>query len=516
MSALSEQKIFAQRKRLPTLLRKKQLHLSRYSPKLVSKTNRRRFVMNNHLDLEDLIKKMKMYQQVLDDIDIGIHVINTEGKTIIYNKKMMEIESMDIEDVLDKNLLDVFSFDKNGNSTLLEALHKGRSIQNAKQSYYNNKGKEITTINNTFPIIDNDIQIGAVEIARDVTKYERLLRENLLKTGDTRFTFESIIGTSYQIQDVIDASKRATRTNSSILIIGETGTGKELFAQSIHNGSNRSSKPFISQNCAAMPDSLIEGILFGTKKGAFTGSIERPGLFEQADGGTLLLDEINSLNPSLQAKLLRVLQEKMVRRVGDTKDREVDVRIIATINEDPIDAISKGRLRKDLYYRLSVVSLFIPPLKERKQDIKELSQFFIDKYNHLFAMNVKSVSDEVLQMFLDYEWPGNVRELEHIIEGSMNLMDHEELISYSYLPIQFRNKSQFKSEKKEVMDIDDLLIQKGKNIKPLEEYMEEAETYYLKKVLQHHDFNITKTADALGMSRQNLQYRIKKWKIRKG
>jgi arginine utilization regulatory protein len=471
--------------------------------------------MNKHQEFKDLLIKNKIYQQVVDEIDIGIHVVNADGKTIIYNKKMKEIESMEMEDVLDKNLLDVFSFGQNSDSTLLEALRKGKSIQNAKQTYYNNKGQEITTINNTFPIIDNEVQIGAVEIARDVTKYERLLRENLLKQGNTRFTFESIIGNSDKIQEVIAASKRATRTNSSILIIGETGTGKELFAQSIHNGSNRSNKPFISQNCAALPDSLIEGILFGTKKGAFTGSIERPGLFEEADGGTLLLDEINSLNPSLQAKLLRVLQEKVVRRVGDTKDREVDVRIIATINEDPIDAISKERLRKDLYYRLSVVTLFIPPLKERKQDINELVQFFIDKYNHLFAMNVKSISEEVLQMFMEYEWPGNVRELEHIIEGSMNLMEHEEIITYSYLPIQFRNKPQFQQELSTTPNDLNLMLQKEKNIRPFEEYMEEAETYYLKRVLQHHNFNITKAAEALGMSRQNLQYRIKKWKIAK-
>jgi arginine utilization regulatory protein len=472
--------------------------------------------MNEEIELEELIQKNKMYQKVLDDIEIGIHVVNAEGKTIIYNKKMMEIESMAMEDVLEKNLLDVFSFTQNGYSTLLEALHNGNSIKNAKQTYYNNKGKEITTINNTFPIIDNGIQIGAVEIARDVTKYERLLRENLFKTGNTKYTFESIIGSSDEIQEVIDASKRATRTNSSILIIGETGTGKELFAQSIHNGSNRMLKPLISQNCAALPDSLIEGILFGTKKGAFTGAVERPGLFEQADGGTLLLDEINSMNPTLQAKLLRVIQEKTFRRIGDTKDREVDVRIIATINEDPIDAISKGRLRKDLFYRLSVVSIFIPPLKERKQDVKDLVQFFIDKYNHLFAMNVKSVSSEVWSMLLEYEWPGNVRELEHIIEGSMNLMEHEEVLTYSFLPIQFRNKPQFQSEKNtKKKDLDELLIQKSRNIIPLEEYMEETETYYLKKVLKHHEFNVTKAAKALGMSRQNLQYRMKKWKIRK-
>ncbi|MBT2689453.1 sigma 54-interacting transcriptional regulator [Bacillus sp. ISL-47] len=469
----------------------------------------------NQLEFEQLQLKNRTFQRILDEIDVGVHVVDDEGKTIIYNRKMAEIEGMDYEDVLDKNLLDVFSFNHNEDSTLLQALQKGRDIKNAKQTYFNNKGQEITTINNTFPLIEENVQIGAMEIARDVTKLEKLIRENMNKRGDTRYTFDSIIGSSDEIREVIEASKRATRTSSSVLVIGETGTGKELFAQSIHNGSSRSSKPFISQNCAALPDSLIEGLLFGTKKGAFTGSIERPGLFEQADGGTLLLDEINSLNPSLQAKLLRVLQEKTVRRIGDTKDRNVDVRIIATINEDPIDAISDGRLRKDLYYRLSVVSLFIPPLRERTIDIRDLAQFFIEKYNQLFGMNVAELDEDVMNKFEQYDWPGNVRELEHIIEGAMNLIDQEEAISYVHLPLHFRNKPQFKEEQNETSTMDDLLIQKNKPIKPLEQYIQEAETYYLKKVLKHHDNNITQAAKSLGMSRQNLQYRLRKYGVKK-
>lgn len=463
----------------------------------------------------ELLQKKIIFEKIINEIDVGVHVVNSGGKTIIYNQKMKDIEGMEIEDVLDKNLLDVFSFNQNEDSTLLAALRNGITIKNAKQTYFNNKGQEITTVNNTFPIIEDGVKIGAMEIARDITKYERLIRENLLKKGPTKYTFDSIIGTSHKIQEVIDASKRATRTNSSVLIIGETGTGKELFAQSIHNGSSRSAKPFISQNCAALPDSLIESLLFGTKKGAFTGSIERPGLFEQADGGTLLLDEINSLNPSLQAKLLRVLQEKTVRRVGDTKDREVDVRIIATINEDPIEAIGKGILRKDLYYRLSVVSLFIPPLRARRNDIEELVYFFIDKYNDLFAMKVKKIDEEVLEKLEQYDWPGNVRELEHIIEGTMNLLEHEDVIAFSHLPIQFRNKPSFKVDSAGTEDLEDLLIQKGRQIKPLDEYMAEAEMYYLRKVLQHHDNNITKTAKTLNMSRQNLQYRLRKYGISK-
>lgn len=221
----------------------------------------------NHREFEQLQMKSKFFQRILDEIDVGVHVVNEEGRTTFYNKKMAQIEGMDYEDVLDKNLLDVFSFNQDEDSTLLQALKNGSKIKNAKQTYFNNKGQEITTINNTFPIMENDEQIGAMEIARDVTKLEKLIRENMNKRGDTRYTFDSIIGSSSEIHEVIEASKRATRTSSSVLIIGETGTGKELFAQSIHNGSSRSSKPFISQNCAALPDSLIEGLLFGTKKG---------------------------------------------------------------------------------------------------------------------------------------------------------------------------------------------------------------------------------------------------------
>lgn len=454
-------------------------------------------------------KFTQIYQKLLDEIDIGVHVIDDAGKTIIYNRKMSEIEGMDAKDVLNKNLLDVFSFDDEQNSTLVQALKKGSITKNAKQTYFNNKGNKITTVNHTFPVVDNKKTIGAIEIAKDITKLERLIHENMLKKGDTKYTFESIIGNSTSIQDVIETSKRATRTTSSVLIVGETGTGKELFAQSIHNGSIRSSKPFISQNCAALPDNLIEGLLFGTKKGAFTGAIERPGLFEQAEGGTLLLDEINSLNPALQAKLLRAIQEKVIRRVGDTKDKEIDVRIIATMNEDPIDAVAHNRLRKDFYYRLSVVSLFIPPLKDRKEDIPLLVQAFIDKYNLLFGMNVHGVDLEVVQKFYDYEWPGNVRELEHMIEGAMNLMDYEDTISFNHLPIQFRKKAHLK-DSNSTKQYYEATSHHVENRKSLKDFMDGAEKFYIEKVLNQTNGNISQAAKILGIKRQSLQYRLRK------
>src|SRR5699024_3571612 len=306
-------------------------------------------------------------------------------------------------------------------------------------------------------------------------------------------------------QTVIEEAKMATRTTSSVLIVGETGTGKELFAQSIHNGSNRSIAPFISQNCAAIPDSLMEGLLFGTKKGAFTGAIDRPGLFEQADGGTLMLDEINSLEPSLQAKLLRVIQEKIIRRGGDTKDKKVDVRIIATINEDPIDAISDNRLRRDLYYRLSVVTLFIPPLRDRKEDIGYLSQSFIKKYNALFQMNIKQINNRVKHLFQQYDWLGNVRELEHAIEGAMNLITDEETIDVHHLPARFRNKISDRQKNNAMSPINTDFQQ------TLHDKMAEVEKNFIQQTLEEHENNISHAAKSLGISRQSLQYRMKKF-----
>ncbi|WP_141432090.1 sigma-54-dependent Fis family transcriptional regulator [Bacillus sp. 03113] len=455
-----------------------------------------------------------IYKKIMENVNVGIHAVDKTGNTIIYNEKMMQIESMNEHDVLNKNLLDAYKFTENQQSTLVKALQYGTETVNVKQTYFNNRGKEITTINNTFPIIEDDSILGAVEIAQDVTKLERLIRENMKQKGNTRFTFDSIIGHSQPIKEVVENAKRATRTSSYVLIVGETGTGKELFAQSIHNGSTRSSAPFISQNCAALPDNLIESLLFGTKRGAFTGATDRPGLFEQAEGGTLLLDEINSLNPNLQAKLLRVLQEKTVRRIGDTVDKHVNVRVIANINEDPIDAIANNRLRKDLYYRLGVVTLFIPPLRERKEDILPLTNFFIHKYNELFQMDVKAVDAAVMSSFLEYEWPGNVRELEHVIEGAMNMVMDEETIHYSHLPFHYRSKFQLKEHILPAASAESFVYDTNFDSSlSLKEQLLLFEATYIKKLLKQHNYNITNTAKVLGITRQSLQYRMKRLDI---
>jgi len=453
-----------------------------------------------------------IYEFLVNHLDEGIHVVDASGKTVIYNLKMADMESMATTDVLNKDVLDVFTFPDEGYSTLLHALQTGGSTFNVKQTYYNVKGESVTTINNTMPIVLNGEICGAVEIARDITQIERI-QETILKRGERRYTFDSLIGVSSNIVEVMQHAKRAARTNSPILIVGETGTGKELFAQSIHNASPRSGGPFISQNCAALPEELIEGVLFGTMQGAFPGAIDRPGLLEQADGGTILIEELNSLSLTLQTKLLRVIEEKTIKRLGDTEDRTVDVRIITIIHEDPLDEVSKGRLRKDLYYRLSVVTLFLPSLRERQADIPDLTKFFVGKYNDLFGMQVQGVSDEVMKYFLAYEWPGNVRELENTIEGAMNMTTDYGDIEVVHLPMHIRRRvhsldDTAKSSLGRSSYFDYGAVIQERN---LQHQLAQFERAYVMKVMTQHEGNVSATARALGVSRQSLQYRLRKW-----
>ncbi|MCU7661858.1 sigma-54 interaction domain-containing protein [Bacillus thuringiensis] len=457
------------------------------------------------INFKQIIEMNMLYETLLNELDIGIHIINEESKTIIYNRKMMEIESMERSDVLYKSPLEIFAFEENKNSTLIEALKLGKTNKNIKQTYFNNKGQEITTINDTFPIIENGKIKGAIEISKEISNLKQTIRIGPSRKQSTKFTFDHIIGDSEAIQSIITEGKRVIRTSSSILLVGETGTGKELFAQSIHNESQRSTKPFISQNCAAIPDTLMESLLFGTNRGAFTGAIDKAGLFEEANGGTLLLDEINSLSPALQAKLLRAIQEKTIRRIGGTHEKEIDVRIIATINEDPFEAIAHNRLREDLYYRLSVVTLCLPPLRERKEDIPALVQHFIEKYNTQFGLNVTDVDVNVREFFYAYDWPGNVRELEHIIEGSMNLIEDETIITAFHMPTRFRER--IKTE----FNMQHALTNHNTDApKTLKHTIEKMEKNYINQILKENHGNISQAAKFLGLSRQNLQYRIKK------
>jgi len=467
----------------------------------------------------------KVLQYVLDNTNEGIHIVDEAGKTIVYNKKMAELENMEQNFVLNKNLLEVFPSLNEESSTLLSILKNGEKIKNNQQEYLNKSGQKVTTINTTIPIKVNNKR-WALEIARDITDIKNLyqkiikLQEKLYKTNNLDinnqyFTFKDIIGEDKKLKKVIEYSQQAAKTDSSVLIVGKTGTGKELFAQSIHNESRRNNKPFIAQNCAALPENLLEGILFGTRRGGFTGAVNRKGLFEQANKGTLLLDEINSMSTALQAKLLRVLQEGTIRPVGGKKDIRVDLRIIATINTSPVTAIKNGNLREDLYYRLGVVLLYLPVLAERGSDVFILSNHFIDVFNEKFNCHVKGLDDDVKEIFLEYSWPGNVRQLEHVIEGAMNIIGDNNLIKPEHVkPFLLKKDDNTKNnEEVHLNESNEIELNKSDSRISLPKKLNKIEKKIIIDALEKTNGNITRAARKLGLKRQSLQYRINKHKI---
>lgn len=318
-----------------------------------------------------------------------------------------------------------------------------------------------------------------------------------------KYTFENIYGKDLEFSASLSIARKAAKTTASVFIYGETGTGKELIAQSIHYEGPRKAMPFLAQNCAALPESLLEGILFGTSKGGFTGAIDRPGLFEQANGGTLLLDEINSMPYELQAKLLRVLQEGYIRRVGGMKDIPIDVRIIATTNEQPSLLVDKGILRKDLYYRLNIIPINVPPLRARKVDIVPLSERFIKKYNEIYEKEVWLISDKAKEKLINYSWPGNVRELENTIMAALSMIDDEHVINENNILLPETDNSFVGATAKQI-DI---------SKKNLNQILEEIEMSLIMDSLKRNSLNISKAANELGIKRQTLQHKIKKYKI---
>ncbi len=336
---------------------------------------------------------------------------------------------------------------------------------------------------------------------RNAKEYQRVRNEvNFLqnKIGNSENTFHDFIGSSKIILEKLQIAKKIADTNSSVLITGESGVGKEIFAEQIHLNSNRSECPFIRVNCAALPDNLIENELFGHVKGAFTDAVsDRRGRFELADGGTIFLDEIGEIPLNLQSKLLRVLQHKIFEKVGSSNSIHVDVRILAASNIDLEKAMEEGTFRKDLYYRLNVLPFFIPPLRERKEDITELAEYFLNKFNVKTNKKKINFTVEAMEELLVYSWPGNVRELENVIERAV-------IVSMNNM-----------------ICIDDLMLHTnpGNNDpyddKSLKEAITQFKIYYIKSVLVKNNWNQTITSKALGIQRTYLSKLIKEHNLRR-
>jgi DNA-binding NtrC family response regulator len=324
----------------------------------------------------------------------------------------------------------------------------------------------------------------------------RLLKKEVVrlkKEVESRYHFHHLIGKSPSMQKIYDLIERISDTSSNVLITGESGTGKELVAKAIHYNGTRKEGPFIAVNCAAIPETLLESELFGYKKGAFTDAkSDKRGLIFEANEGTLFLDEITEMPLTLQAKLLRVIEGREVRPLGDTNSYPIDVRIISTSNRDIESSIKQGRFREDLYYRLKVIDIEMPPLRERKEDIPLLIQHFITKFSNEFKKNISEVSEDALKLLLNYSWPGNIRELENVIQRAITLTRHEIILPEDLPNTMMEEK-------------DESLIEKGFR----EKYtVSQLEKEYIRRVLLEVGGNKSKAAEILGLDRKTLYRKL--------
>ncbi len=474
------------------------------------------YIMNKTKETE---KEEKIYflNSIIDSISEGIIATNMNQKIIIYNKQVAKFEGVTQEEVLGKQLTKIYNTNQK-TSEHITVMRTLNPIFDLNRIHITKSGKKTQLVGNTYPVIKDGKTLGVFTVNRNVTTIRELLnktidlqkqlmphKQNKFSNG-TKYTFADIIGESELIKNTIKKAQKSAFSSSNTLLYGETGTGKELFAQSIHNASSRRDNPFVAVNCAAIPESLLESILFGTKKGSFTGSENTKGLFEQANDGTLFLDEINSMSLNLQAKLLRVLQERSIRRIGDNKEIAVKCQIISSTNVDPMVCVDNGTIRKDLYYRLVVISLKLPSLKERKKDIKVLTEYFIKKYSKTYGKKTISLTDNFVDALMKHKWPGNVRELEHVVESSIVLLEDNEKLSLNHLPMHLRSKTEFQNYKFTSF------INESKDLKDL---LKDFERKLIINYLQKNNWNITYTARDIGISRQNLQYKMNKLEIKK-
>ena len=461
-----------------------------------------------------------IFISILDAIDSAITVIDCNGVTVFYNKAATKMEGLEPEEVIGKHLLSIYPSLNENNSSLLKVLKTKWPVIEEQQTLVTKTGKKGTVVFSTYPLFKDGELIGAFDISRDITEIKNLserlvdLQAKLIdnkKNSESpshsnnytsTYTLDDIIGQSPAIVKLKKLAQRVAYSPSPILIYGETGTGKEVFVQAIHNGGANGNKPFVAQNCAALPATLLESILMGTVKGSFTGSEDRPGLLEIAHGGTLLLDEINSMPLELQSKILRVLQEGSFRRIGDTKLRYAKSRIVACTNADPIEAVKNKNLRSDLYYRLNVISLYIPPLRERKEDIPLLVNHFINELSNKFHVTIKGIEDRVMAVFNNYDWPGNVRELQHCLEHAVNVMSGS-IIKLENMPLYLTDQLSKKN------DFGKITLSTISDYQSLPEALCSFEAVLIGDALKKCNWNVTQTAKMLKIPRQTLQYKIR-------
>lgn len=457
-------------------------------------------------EISDLKELKSMLQAIIHSSDEAISVVDANGVGLLINPAYTRITGLTPEEVIGKPAnVDIFDQE----SMHMRVLQTQKPVRHTPMKV-GPKRKDV--IVNIAPVMVDGVLRGSVGVIHDVTELKALGEElekarQMIRTLEAKYTFGEIVGRSELMKLAVEQAKTAALTPATVLLRGESGTGKELFAHAIHNESERKYNQFIRVNCAAIPESLLESELFGYEAGAFTGALRggKKGLFEEASGGTVFLDEIGDLPNTMQVKLLRVLQERELVRVGGTKAIRVDVRIIAATHVNLESAIRKGSFREDLYYRLNVVPIHIPPLRQRRDDIHDLVRYLLKKFNDEYGRNVEEIDPRTLATLQEYHWPGNVRELENVMGRAMiNMRYNEAIILPNHLPSLVQHVQ---------AATDPVRAEQENSRMTLKEAMDEAEKSFILKSLAESKGNRTQTAKQLGVSLRSLYYKLEKYGV---
>lgn len=460
-------------------------------------------------EVTNLKEVRTMLEAIIQSSDEAISVVDEQGKGILINRAYTKMTGLTDKEVVGKPAGADIS---EGESMHLKVLETRRPVRGVRMKVGPNKKDVIV---NVAPVIVDGILKGSVGVIHDVSEIQSLTNElnkarQLIRTLEAKYTFEDIIGESEQMLVALEQAKLGAKTPATILLRGESGTGKELFAHAIHNESDRKYNRFVRVNCAALSETLLESELFGYEEGAFSGARRggKKGLFEEANQGSIFLDEIGEMTPSTQAKLLRVMQEKEIVRVGGTKAIPVDVRVITATNVNIEKAMAEGKFREDLYYRMNRYPISIPPLRQRLEDIDSLSKRLIQKINLDYGRNVSGLTEQALNRLRSYKWPGNVRELENVLGRAMIFLNpQEEWIDEGHI-------SFMESEDQEEKEQQELTVSQFEG-ETLSDAVEAFEAQLIKQTLEKHQFNRTKTAKTLGISIRNLYYKMDKYQLAK-
>lgn len=471
--------------------------------------------------MNEYLRQITRLLKINGDSMEGMMVVNRDG-IIEYYKASSALEKLPDDfgrQVRGKHLLEVYPDLSEETSTVIRTLRTGTITVGEKQVLTSGNFK-LTMTTTTYPIMGEDGSIqGAVDIAQLLDISERGTSRPV-QYGQS--ALDDIVTQNAAMEQLKRVVKEVAKNDSATLIYGETGTGKELFAQALHLLSARKDKPFIAQNCAAIPVNLLESMFFGTERGGFTGAESKKGLFELADGGTLFLDEINSMDTAMQAKLLKVLEEQKVRRIGGKEDIHFHVRIVCASNEVPERLIEEGRLRSDFYYRVGVVRLWLPPLRERQEDILLLTQHYIDQFNKKMGRHIRGLSQMTQDLFLRWFWPGNIRELKNTIEGAFNI-ETSDLITLDSVQNLLAKMEQdhrtvpeeapVRSRVEEPGSLSQIREQLSRGKVDLGQLLSQYEAAIISEALRQTN-RLNAAADKLSISPQKLQYRMEKLKLK--